>query len=387
MSGFRGSSLQSSPSSPLGGLLSGTALHALGSARPDDADACAAFGRSSSTPATGSDTSGNGSQTKPYKTLTKAVDGVASAKSLSTTGVTIYLASGDYNAANGEKFPIVDSDQRKLPRPKLHGRVPTAERSLTASGRTRSSKALCTRLAQRVYHVRGRAGRDRLAEPTSTSARREAETSRLAAYWSVDVLGSLSGYGCRLSAPGSLSCAQRQRHDGCRRHANLQFVSNHAAIDFGIGASSVVAGSGGSLGASVVQLTGEPTPQHHAEHSSSDSTIAAKLRRHFTDGSVDVTVSGRTLRAARSTHFSDALDPVVAVAGHAARSISAAECRSRRAVTSSSGRTSRRSTSSRRFETVSALDDTWNPARARCERHGQYSAQDRLWRRAHSERT
>ena len=56
---------------------------------------------------TGSDTTGNGSLTKPYKTLTKAVEVLTSAKSFSPTGVVITLASGDYDAANGEKFPIV----------------------------------------------------------------------------------------------------------------------------------------------------------------------------------------------------------------------------------------------------------------------------------------
>ena len=57
-------------------------------------------------PTTGSDTSGNGTQTKPYKTLTKAVDVLGTSKSL-RLGVTINLSNGDYTAANGEKFPIV----------------------------------------------------------------------------------------------------------------------------------------------------------------------------------------------------------------------------------------------------------------------------------------
>ncbi len=58
-------------------------------------------------PVTGSDSSGNGTQTKPYKTLTKAVDVLGTSKSLAPNGVTINLSNGDYTAANGEKFPIV----------------------------------------------------------------------------------------------------------------------------------------------------------------------------------------------------------------------------------------------------------------------------------------
>ncbi len=58
-------------------------------------------------PHIGSDATGNGTQTKPYKTLTKAVDVLAAAKVLSPNGVTISLMSGEYTKANGESFPIV----------------------------------------------------------------------------------------------------------------------------------------------------------------------------------------------------------------------------------------------------------------------------------------
>ena len=58
-------------------------------------------------PNTGSDTSGNGSQTNPYRTLTKAVEVLDAAKSVSPNGVMINLSGGDYDASKGEKFPIV----------------------------------------------------------------------------------------------------------------------------------------------------------------------------------------------------------------------------------------------------------------------------------------
>ncbi len=56
---------------------------------------------------TGSDSSGNGSLNKPYKTLTKAVAVLAAAKSIAPNGVTIFLATGNYGTRNGEVFPIV----------------------------------------------------------------------------------------------------------------------------------------------------------------------------------------------------------------------------------------------------------------------------------------
>lgn len=55
-------------------------------------------------PASGSDTTGNGTPDKPYRTLTKAV---AVAAKNPTLSLTISLASGTYGAANGEQFPIV----------------------------------------------------------------------------------------------------------------------------------------------------------------------------------------------------------------------------------------------------------------------------------------
>jgi hypothetical protein len=55
-------------------------------------------------PKTGSDTTGNGSSTNPFKTLTKALSVVAKSSSV---GLTIQLLPGAYTAANGEVFPIV----------------------------------------------------------------------------------------------------------------------------------------------------------------------------------------------------------------------------------------------------------------------------------------
>src|SRR5581483_10881053 len=55
-------------------------------------------------PITGSDTTGNGTPEKPYRTLTKAVSIAAKSQTLS---LTIALAAGTYDAATGEVFPIV----------------------------------------------------------------------------------------------------------------------------------------------------------------------------------------------------------------------------------------------------------------------------------------
>jgi hypothetical protein len=55
-------------------------------------------------PKTGSDTTGDGSFAKPFKTLTKAI---AVAKNSTLQGLVIQLAAGVYGVASGETFPII----------------------------------------------------------------------------------------------------------------------------------------------------------------------------------------------------------------------------------------------------------------------------------------
>jgi len=55
-------------------------------------------------PVKGSDTTGDGSASKPYKTITKALKVV---RASTTTGLTISLKAGVYNGRSGEIFPIV----------------------------------------------------------------------------------------------------------------------------------------------------------------------------------------------------------------------------------------------------------------------------------------
>lgn len=90
-------------------------------------------------PNTGSDTSGNGSLSKPYKTLTKAIEVLASAKRLASSGVTIKLASGDYDATKGEKFPIVVPTDVTIVGTNF-GSGPGGGRSSTVSARIRFLK-------------------------------------------------------------------------------------------------------------------------------------------------------------------------------------------------------------------------------------------------------
>jgi hypothetical protein len=87
----------------LAGIASGTACTRRGQSSPVPPTA-SPLTTISVNPKTGSDTTGNGSIDKPYKTLTKAI---AVVKNSTTPGLTIALALGVYSAAGGEKFPIV----------------------------------------------------------------------------------------------------------------------------------------------------------------------------------------------------------------------------------------------------------------------------------------
>lgn len=63
-------------------------------------------------PATGNDTTGTGTAATPYKTLAKAIQ-MASAVA-ATSGANIYAASGVYNTASGETFPLLPTNGENI---------------------------------------------------------------------------------------------------------------------------------------------------------------------------------------------------------------------------------------------------------------------------------
>ena len=74
-------------------------------------------------PKTGSDTTGKGTQTAPYKTITKALSVVARS---TTTGLTVQLDVGTYSAASGEIFPLVVPNGVSVTGTNYGGRNPAA---------------------------------------------------------------------------------------------------------------------------------------------------------------------------------------------------------------------------------------------------------------------
>lgn len=315
-------------------------------------------------PVSGSDTSGNGSQTKPYRTLTKAIYVLSTAKSLSSSGVTIYLATGDYNAANGEKFPIVVPTNVTLTGTGF-GRGPRVGAFVDGFGQDTLYEHLVNAPSRSAYTTL------EIAPGVSVSMSEVyvgASTLKLpnsrAAFWSLDVLGTLTatasnfGAGTVSSAPtvsgvlvagGSLSCAS------CQVQGN----------DFGIGALSVPAP------VSTASPSSSPAPPSVTlTHSTTDSTIAAKVTDLITDASATVTVSGEIFERSQYA-FSDALHPVVYVPVHGTVDFGGGYTGSPGYNGFIGARISEISIV-RRNETVSALDDTWNPLQQHANRSGRY---------------
>ena len=327
-------------------------------------------------PVTGSDSSGNGTQTKPYKTLTKAVDVLGTSKSLAPNGVTINLSNGDYTAANGEKFPIV---------------IPTAVSIMGMNFGTGVRNGTFIdgfgqdTIFEQLVHAPARSAYTTLeiapgiivsmSDLYVGASKLKLPNSR-AAYWSVDVLGSLSanlsnfGSGTVSKAPsvsgvlvagGTLNCTS------CEIQGN----------DFGIGAISVTVPVSTAYPSATPSTypsstpTGEPAlPSVTLTHSGGDSTIAAKTVDLLTDASVDVSVSGEVFERAKYA-FADSFPPIVNIPFHGTVDFGGGISGSAGGNNFIGARVSEISVV-RRNETISALDDTWNPSQQGANPSGRY---------------
>lgn len=314
---------------------------------------------------TGSDTTGNGSSSKPYKTLTKAVEVLGAAKVISTTGVTIYLASGIYDAAKGEEFPIV------VPRP------------VTISGNNFNSGIRAgtfingsgeDKIFEELVHAPARSDYTTLEVPPGVTgvsfsdlyigAAKLKLPNSGASYVSVDALGMLSagdssfaaGTVSRypnvsgiLVAGGTLDC------DACQVHGNF----------FGIGGLSVPVASSTSA------PSGSPVPPSVSlTKSSGDAILSARVADILTDGSIDVSAQEQTFEQGRYA-FEDGLRPVISVPTRGTLDFGGGG-------TSTGGNIFIGARISeigivKTFEAVDALDDTWNPRQQGANRSGQYT--------------
>lgn len=343
--------------------------------------ACTRWGHPGATPPTltplsnlfvdahnGSDTSGNGSVTKPYKSLTKAVDVLVSAKSVSPQGVKISMSSGDYNTANGEKFPIVLPTGVTIMGTNF-GTGPAGGTFINGLGEDT--------LFEEVVHAPPHTAYTTLeiAPPASVSvsniyvgASKISLPSSRAGYSSVDVLatltGSVSSFGAGivsglpniggvLVAGGALACSS------CQIRGN----------DFGIGALSVAVPT--AYPSSSPSSSSPPIgPSITLTHALGDSSVASKVVDILTDGSVSVAATNESFLQGEYA-YADAFKPVVFIPVRGAVDFGGGVLGS----TGGNNFIGAKVTElliTRRFVTVSALDCVWNPNQQGASRNGQY---------------
>lgn len=320
-------------------------------------------------PASGSDTTGNGSMTKPYKSFTKALAVLEASKNNAPAGVTIYLAAGDYNVHNGEIFPIVIPANVTVDGTG-YGSGPKSGTFIDGAGQDKLFEELVHAPAQSTYAtLEVVPGASVSLSSVYVGASKLTLPGPKASYFSLDDLGTLvtsgSSFGAGivssspavsgvLVAGGSFDCSS------CQIHGN----------GFGIGALTVPvtssqstssgSGSGSGSGPSVTLTQGN-----------GDSTIEAKLADIITDGTVNVTASNE--RFERGTYaFTDSLHPVVDVTTRGAIDFGGGVASSAGGNNFIGARSSEISIV-RRSETISALDDTWNPEQQQANHGGQYT--------------
>jgi hypothetical protein len=307
---------------------------------------------------TGSDTSGNGSQTKPYKTFTKAVEVLTSAKNLNPMGVTITLASGDYDAANGEKFPIVIPAKVTI----TGSNYPAGLRAgsfIDGLGEDRIFETLVhaprhsfyTTLEVSVASVSvGNlyVGASTISMPSRASYvsfNNLGTTIATTASFGAGITSRLTNISGVLDAGGSFTC------NSCQIRGN----------DFGIGALTLPLATASPSAV---------TPTVDLEHPSGDAVISAKVVGILTDGSVNVTAQQQSLQGGQYA-YADALSPIVPVTTRGAIDFGGGAGHSAGGNTITGAKITEIYVT-RRNETVSALDNVWNPREQGANRFNRY---------------
>jgi hypothetical protein len=320
-------------------------------------------------PTIGSDSSGNGSSLKPYKTLTKAILVVSTAKSVSTQGVTIYLSGGDYTVANGEKFPIVVPTAVTILGTGF-GRGPHAGTFIDGFGEDTLLELLLHAPAHSNYSTMDIAPGTAVSVTDVYVGSTKLSLPGNAEYVSMDDLGTLSGTTSSLGAGilSSLPAISGVLVPGGTFSCISCLIRGNA---YGVVALSVALPSASPTASPY--STSSPygsLPSVTLSHAAGDATISAKLADIITDGSVDVTASNEHFEQSRYA-FSDALHAIVNVSSHGAIDFGGGAAQSAGGNTFLGARKSEIFVG-RRFESVIAFDDLWNPGQQGANGSGLY---------------
>lgn len=308
---------------------------------------------------TGSDTTGNGSTTKPYKTLTKAIAVLDSAKVLGPNGVTIHVANGHYNAANGEQFPMVITKSVAIDGTNF-GHGPASGTFIDGLGEDVNFEKLVGAAPRSAYTTLEVVPPVVLSVQDLYVGATKVSLGPKAFYASADAIGSLSAQNTSFGA-GIVSAFKNI--DGVLV-AGGQFNCTSCEIrgnNFGIGGISVPIPSASPYGSA---------PSITLSRQIADSTVAAKGADIATDGSVDVIASDEHFQRGLFA-FTDSLPAVVTSTVRGGIDFGGGFL----ASPGGNNFIGARKTEiflTRRSITVSALDDTWNPGEQRANRSGAY---------------
>jgi hypothetical protein len=308
----------------------------------------------------GSDATGNGSIGKPYKTLTKAVEVVDSAKLLNPNGVTIHVQNGHYTAANGEQFPIVIAKGTVAIDGTNFGHGPPSGTFIDGVGEDTNFEKLVGAVPRSAYTTLEVIPPAKLSVMGAYVGATKISIGAKAFYVSADAIGSLSG---TTTSFGSGIVAAFKNIDGVLV-AGGQFNCTSCEIhgnNFGIGGISVPIPTASPYGSA---------PSITLTRSLADSTVAAKGADIATDGSIDVVASDERFQRGLFA-FTDSLPAVVSSTVRGGIDFGGG-------FSGSAGGNNfigARKTEiflTRRSVTVSALDDTWNPREQRANASGTY---------------
>lgn len=308
----------------------------------------------------GSDATGNGSANKPYKTLTKAVAVLNSAKVVSPNGVGISVAPGDYDAANGEQFPIVIGKNVTITGMNF-GHGPRSGSFIDGLGEDTNFERLVGAAPRSAYTTLEVVPGITVSTIELYVGATKIALGAKAFYVSADVFGSLtptnSSFGAGIvsgfkNVDGVLVAGGLFNCTSCLIYGN----------DFGIGGISVPLPTASPYGAA---------PSITVGRQAADSTIAAKVADIATDGSVDVVASQERFQRGLYA-FTDSLSPVINTTVRGAIDFGGGFMSSPGGNNFIGARKSEIFLT-RSGETVSALDDTWNAGQQYANRSGAYS--------------
>jgi hypothetical protein len=250
----------------------------------------------------GSDTS-NGSQTTPYKTITRALKAVASPGPIPV--LDIEVASGDYNSANGEVFPlIVPSVTGLVINGSLYGRGVTKGSYIDGAGEDAAYEKTIGAAAGSFYTTIAIQSGAQVSVTGLYFGTSHPALPGLAVYDSVDLLGQLTGTTASFNSPPTLGFTRLNGvlvAGGTFNCASCAVGGRGYAIAAFAIPSTTCGGSSSSSGCPTLTLTGPAMTGQGA--------IGGPIGIR-SDGSAIVTVSNQTFSSGL-TAFSDDYPPLV----------------------------------------------------------------------------